>query len=123
MKLMTRVPAVLAICVLAAASHRVEARTLEILEQAHELRLVNVTFPTAPVGSVIFRDCGDCDTQSAAINTSTRFLTTAGPVGQQDFLARVADLRQANAAADTTLTIFCSVADGSVTRIVLQVSD
>jgi hypothetical protein len=120
---MTRIPGLLAICVLAAAGNRVEARTLEILEQAHELRLVNVTFPTGPAGSVIFRACGDCDTQAAAINTSTRFLTTAGPLGQQEFLARVADLRQTNAAADTSLTIFCSVADGSVTRIVLQASD
>jgi hypothetical protein len=120
---MTRILSLLAIGMLAAAGNLVQARTLEILEQAHELKLVNVTFPTGPFGTVIFRACADCDPQSAAINTSTRFLTTAGPTGQQDFLARVADLRQANAAADTSLTIFCSAADGSVTRIVLQTGD
>lgn len=102
----------------ALAASQAPARTLEIVETAHEAALGDVTFPTSTAGTVIFRSCASCDPVALPVSSATRYIGPQGPVPLADFLLQMAELRQGATASEAILvTVFRRADDGRVTRI------
>ena len=120
---MNRTIVLLALCGLASGS-LVIAQDLELVEGAHELALGNIAFPGSAAGTLIFKSCDTCEPQAYPVTSSTSYFAPEGPLMLSEFLTRVAELRERpNGEANTSVTVFRSLATDRVTRIKLNLRD
>lgn len=61
----------------------------EVVSEAYELSLVNVTVPVSQSGHLAFRECGDCETKSIRIASEARFKLNGQGVRYDKFRAAV----------------------------------
>ena len=100
----------------------VNARTLEIVENAYETVLSEVSFPGNIAGTLVIRSCSSCDPRAMAVTSATVYI---GPEGRAlalvDFLERVNALRQTSEGNETTaVTVFYDPETNRVTRVSLH---
>lgn len=59
------------------------------IQAAHEVALSTVRLPSSLSGTLAFKACAECQTQSARVDENTRWLVNSKPVSLQDFLSTV----------------------------------
>jgi hypothetical protein len=90
------------------------------LEDAHELRLSDITLPTRGSGSITFKACATCTATSMRLNATARYRFNGNEVTLQDFLATVVRIRESsNAGEDSSITVFFNIQTQQLTRIEL----
>lgn len=100
-----------------------QARTLELIEGAHEAVLGNVTFPSSTAGLLIVRGCPTCEGTTHPVDADTQYFGTTGRMTLAEFQAHVAELRQAPGANQSTAVgIFYSLDNLHVTRVSLHLN-
>lgn len=93
------------------------ARTLELIEGAHEVALAEVTLPGSPVGTVFFRACGTCDPQGMTVMPQTVYEIGGRSFRHREFLEAVDELHDNGGNATAMVTIFYDLESNRVTRI------
>jgi hypothetical protein len=97
------------------------ARDFEMLEEAHEIVLADVTLPTSAAGAVVFRPCADCDTVRLQVSARTRYLIGGRELALPDFLLAVDTVRQRTGGdTDTVVAVFTDVSTQRVMRIAVS---
>lgn len=74
----------LLIAALASLSFAASAESY-IISQAYEISAANLRLPGNVVGSVSFKDCDSCETQTVRVTTETRYLLNNRDVSLVDF--------------------------------------
>src|SRR5262245_32213916 len=104
---------------LAAASPAGAVRTIENIEDAHEVALANLVLPTSGVGRLTLRACPKCEQQSFQVNGNTTYRLGAGkPMSLSDFRVAVGQLRQ-RSGDRVRGVVFYDVSTKRVTRVVV----
>jgi hypothetical protein len=114
---MTRI--LLAIALTLAFGTASAARTLEIVEDAYELGLPAVTFPSADGGFVRIQPCDECQSVALRVTSETQYFTNAGQLGRADFSIAVAAIRQTHENR-ALVVVFYDVESKEVTRIAVS---
>lgn len=95
------------------------ARTLEPIEGAYELRLIDVVLPASPLGSLIVRSCTACDPVALLVDGNTTYsLVGQAPITLADFTV-VAEQLRASQGEDASVGVFYDLGTQRVTRVVL----
>lgn len=106
---------------LAAFSSANAVRVLDPVERPVELALADLMLPTSTSGNVSFRSCAQCPISTHLLNSGSTFSLGERPVPFVEFLAVATDVRQDREASQATLvTVFLSVDNERITRIVLH---
>ena len=96
------------------------AYKVELLEDAHELRLTDVRLPTTGTGSITFRGCASCVTTSMRLIPTARYRVNGADVALPDFLATVARIRASgDSGENSSITVFFDIRTRQLTRIEL----
>lgn len=100
------------------------SQTLEITESAHELTLSNVILPSSTAGTLIYKSCAECDSVGAQVRQNTRYVAPAGEMALADFREYIIELNATNSPeSEIYVTVFRSVADGTVSRVKVHAPD
>lgn len=63
------------------------------VELAYEINLSNFTVPVTSSGSLIFKDCADCDSRRVRMTRNTRFIVNGKSVELKEFRKNVLHVR------------------------------
>ena len=63
------------------------------LELAYEISLRDLTVPVTSSGSLIFKECADCETKLVRMTRNTRFVVNGENVGLKEFRKNVYKVR------------------------------
>jgi hypothetical protein len=111
------IPLTLALLSLSAAA----GQTLKLVDGAYEAVLADVTFPSSTAGNLVVKMCATCDAQVLPVDSGTAFVGANGPVPLQDFLEKVAELRQTpNGNQTTAVGVFYNLETNRITRVSLH---
>lgn len=98
-------------------------RIIRQTESAYELEFVDVSFPNTTVGSLSFKACGSCETQSLRVTEDTQYLLDQNLVSSATFYEFVARVRATPDAAESAgVYVFYDVASHQINRIKLKAS-
>lgn len=64
-----------------------------IVSQAYEIAVADLRLPGNAVGSVAFKDCEACETQTVRVNSDTRYLLNDRDVSLADFRNAVRSIK------------------------------
>ena len=93
-------------------------RIVELVERSYELRLSDASLPLSVGGSVTFKACSECPTESIAVTQSTAyFLTKTQQVALADFRQHAQALVQQGAATRTLLMVHYDIDTRRATRL------
>jgi len=62
-------------------------------EEGYEVALSDMTVPVTSTGSLVFKECEDCDAKSIRMSRNTRFIVGGRTVELQEFRKRVFQVR------------------------------
>lgn len=114
---------ILSVALLVFAGAASADRTLEIIEYGVEASLEHVTMPGSAAGTVIFRICGDCESQSLRVNTDTRYFLADTALPLSEFHEAVDEVEDNSPEGGSTLVgIYYDRESSVVTRIKLFAS-
>ena len=119
---MTRVTFLaIAMFALSSAVNAAAVRVMEQPEDAHELRLGEVSLPGNAGGSVIFKACSECRTTALRVNEATVYEVDGQLVDLKTFneLAKAFRGRRGGG-VDTAVYVFFNVDSRMVTRLALD---
>ena len=112
------------IALLAAATALLLATTAESArivaqdEDAYELMLGDVALPGSTAGTVIFKTCGSCRTQSMRVSGTTVFQVHGQTVTFEDFSKAAEDFSQRDGGASSTIVyVFFDIKSQRVNRL------
>ena len=118
---MTRVITLVFMLALASTANAAAVRVMEQAEDAHELRLGEVSLPSAAGGSVIFKACSDCRTSALRVTEATVYEVDGQLVDLKTFNKLAKGFRgKRGGAVDTAVYVFFRVDSRLVTRLVLD---
>lgn len=108
----------LAAGLLLGASASAQLRVIKQLERSYELALTDVTLPSSTAGTLIFKACEDCASESLQVTAETRYFLRESELSFEDFLLQAdAILAFDEEAADAGLGVHYSIETGFVTRM------
>jgi len=97
------------------------AQSLVLLEGAHELQLDQVSFPASNSGTLVFRPCQNCGSESLKLTPATVFLAAGSKLAFEEFQRRVLEVKTLTAStAVVPVTVFYDLVSGDVTRVALH---
>lgn len=87
-------------------------------EDAYELALGEVSLPGSEAGTVIFKACGDCKTQSMRVTGTTIYQVDGQTVTLKDFTLAAEDFRNRQGGASRTIVyVFFDTKSRRVNRL------
>ena len=63
------------------------------IEQGYEVALSDMTTPVTSTGSLVFKECEDCDAKTIRMTRNTRFIVNGRTVELQEFRKQVFQVR------------------------------
>jgi len=97
-------------------------RVIEEVENSVEIALTNVTLPSDENGTVSFRTCATCPTETHAVGVETVYRLNGRTLSFQEFALAIEDL-PATAEARALAGVFFDLNTKRVTRLVVHVSN
>jgi hypothetical protein len=95
-------------------------RVIDLIENAFELSLADLTLPTAANGGVSFRRCADCAFTTHVLQASTQFRVNNQDLPFEEFIRVANELRADSRTREATFAgVFIDIDSGRVTRVVL----
>lgn len=92
------------------------AADFQTVSRAYEVKLSNVTVPTSQNGRVLFKQCDDCDIESARLTPNTDFVVNGRSVRFEKF--RIV-AKESNNADTVPVTVLHHLETGNVVRVSL----
>ena len=96
-------------------------RIMEQSENAYELVLGEVSLPRSVTGSVIFKACPECMTDSLRVTSATTYFVNGAPLELANFLKAAAAIRAMNGGnQNAAVYVFLDIESQQVNRLVLD---
>ena len=112
----TAILAFVALSVSATIAHATKIIAQE--EDAYELRLGEVSLPGSEAGTVIFKACDDCKTQSMRVSGTTIYRVNGRTVTLADFTKAAEDFRKRDGGISKTVVyVFYDIKSRRVNRM------
>ena len=92
-------------------------RVLELLERSYELLLSDASLPRSAGGSVTFKACAECETESIVVTASTRYFLGDQTVSLAEFRQHAQALAQQGAEERTLLMVHYDIDTRRATRL------
>jgi hypothetical protein len=73
------------------------------VEEGYEVALSNMTTPVTNTGSLIFKECDDCDSRMIRMTSNTRFIVGGRTVDLKEFRKQVFQVRDPDKVAVTIM--------------------
>ena len=73
------------------------------VEEGYEVTLNNMTTPVTNTGSLIFKECDDCDSRMIRMTSNTRFIVNGRTVDLKEFRKQVFQVRNPDKVAVTVM--------------------
>ncbi len=103
------------------ASNSWALRIIEQTEESYELSLHDIVMPRSVGGSISFKPCEDCKTQSLRVSSATRYFVNRVELAFADFLRAVESIGQTNGGnAETAVYVHYDFDSRRVNRLRLS---
>lgn len=73
------------------------------VEEGYEVALSDMTTPVTSSGSLVFKECADCDSRMIRMTRNTRFIVNGQTVGLKEFRKRVFQVSDRDRVAVTVM--------------------